>query len=56
MQVFHWSQPVGNYASLEGWDQCLHGRLYLPGLSLWVGEISNMFEISTTVADPCIRP
>ena len=21
-----------------------------------VGEISNMFDISTTIADPCIRP
>ena len=27
MQVFHWSRQACNYAFLESWDQCLHGRL-----------------------------
>ena len=27
VQVFHWGQPVGNYAFLESRDQCLQGRL-----------------------------
>ena len=59
MQVFHWSQQAGNYAFLESRDQCLHGRLGSVAnyrLLGRVGEISNMFDISTTVADPCFRP
>ena len=41
MQCFHWNRQAGNYAFLEGRDQCLHGRLvsvasYQPvGESLW---------------------
>ena len=54
MHCFHWNRQAGNYAFLEGRDQCLHGRLQVTGLSGRVGEISNMFDISTTVADPCI--
>ena len=55
MQVFHWGRPVGNYAFFESLEQCLQGRLYFPGLSERVSEFSNMFEISTIVADPCNR-
>ena len=54
MQVFHWSRQAGNYAFLESWDQCLHGRLQVTSLSGRVGEISNMLDISMTIADPCI--
>ena len=56
MQVFHWSRQAGNYTFLESWDQCLHGRLQVTGLLGRLGEISNMFDVSMTVADPCIRP
>ena len=38
IQVFHWSQPAGNYAFLESRDQCLHGRLGSVVLSWPVGE------------------
>ena len=33
-----------------------YSQLQFPGLSARVGEISNMFDISTTVSDPCNRP
>ena len=56
MQVFYWSRQAGNYTFLESWDQCLYGRLQVTGLLGRLGEISNMFDVSMTVADPCIRP
>ena len=42
---------VGTNVYMVGW-----GRLQVTGLSGRVGEISNMFDISMTVADPCIGP
>ena len=56
MQVFHWIRQSSNYAFLESRDQCLHGRLQVTGLSGRVGEISNIFDISMTIADPCSQP
>ena len=51
MGLFHCSRPVGNYAIFESRDQCLQDRLQFPGL---LGRV--VFDISTTVADPCNRP
>ena len=59
MQVFHWSRPVGNYVFFESRDQCLQGWLGSVVVSRYVGrvgEISNKFDISTTVPNPCNRP
>ena len=59
MGLFHWSRPVGIYVFFQSWDQCLQGWLgsvVVLGLSGRVSEISNMFDISMTFADPCNRP
>ena len=59
MGVFYWGRPVGNYVFLESRDQCLQGQLGSVVVSWPVGvsrEISNMFDIPTTIANPCNRP
>ena len=59
MEVFHWGRPVGKYAFFESWKQCLQswlGSFVVSRLSRRINEISNRFDISTTIADPCNQP